>query len=80
MCIIYHSSLHQRKPPGIHLHGAQFHHEEEDGALEGGTGTNRTLKTGKKALIKVINLVYVLLTSVESLAGCGLPEHAFVRV
>lgn len=42
----YQHSLQQRKPPGVQLHGAQFHHEEEDGALEGGNGADRTLATG----------------------------------
>lgn len=49
MCLIYYSSLHQRKPSGVHLHRAQFHHEEEDGAFEGGNGTDRTLTAGQKS-------------------------------
>lgn len=47
-CFLYQHSLQQRKPSGVQLHGAQFHHEEEDGALEGGTGADRTLETGQK--------------------------------
>lgn len=46
-CSLYQHSLQQRKPSGVQLHGAQFHYEEEDGALEGGTGTDRTLETGQ---------------------------------
>ncbi|CAG00597.1 unnamed protein product [Tetraodon nigroviridis] len=42
-------SVQQRKPPGVQLHRSQLHHEEEDGALEGGNGADWTLATGQNS-------------------------------
>lgn len=44
---ISHCSLQPRKSSGVHGHRAQFHHEEEDGALEGGNGADRTPTAGQ---------------------------------
>lgn len=48
-CVLSHCSLHQRKPAGVRLHRPQLHHEEEDGALERGNGTNRPLTPGQES-------------------------------
>lgn len=53
---LYYSSLHQRKPTGVHLHRPQFHHEEEDGALEGGNGADRTPAAGQTPHILFMHL------------------------
>lgn len=44
---IYYFSFHQRKPTGVQLNGPQFHNEEEDGAVEGGNGADRSLTAGQ---------------------------------
>lgn len=71
--LMYHSSLHQRKPSGVHLHRAQFHHEEEDGALEGGNGTDRTLTAGQKP-----HSFFILHKTLSHRHCQSLPDPAFV--
>lgn len=68
--LVYYSSLHQRKPTGVHLHRPQFHHEEEDGALERGNGADRTLAAGQTP--------HILFMHFARSTSQSLPDPAFV--
>lgn len=78
MYLVYYFSLHQRKPSGVQLDRPQFHHEEEDGALERGDGTDRTLTAGQKP--RSLFMPSHFAQSIESFSGRSLPDPAFVPV
>lgn len=72
MHIIYYFSLHQRKPSGVQLDRPQFHHEEEDGALERGNGTDRTLTAGQ--MLHILFMLSHFKQSIESFKGQSLSD------